>query len=124
VFPAVYQAAMLVLALDRIVVVRARIKRGDEGLDLNAAEVTEAMAGNAQSTGPLAVTIPVARCTGEVIAAFKGTLSAHPGVTEVHLRLVGTEGVKVMRLDESFRVDPSSSLISELKELLGPQCIS
>ncbi|HSI26039.1 MAG TPA: DNA polymerase III subunit alpha, partial [Aeromicrobium sp.] len=124
VFPAVYQASMLVLALDRIVVVRARIKRNDEGLDLNAAEVTEALAGNAQSSGPLAVTIPVARCTGEVIAAFKGTLSAHPGVTEVHLRLVGTEGVKVMRLDESLRVDPSSSLISELKELLGPQCIA
>ena len=124
VFPQVYQSAVSVLTPDRIVVVRARIKRGDEGLDLNAAEVTEPSAVNTRSTQPLAVTLPVARCTGEIIAAFKSTLSAHPGVTEVHLRLVGTEGVKVMRLDESLRVNPSSSLIADLKELLGPQCIS
>ena len=45
-------------------------------------------------------------------------------LTEVHLRLLGAEGVKVMRLDEKLRVEPSTSLIADLKELLGPQCLS
>jgi DNA polymerase-3 subunit alpha len=39
------------------------------------------------------------------------------------LRLVGKDGTKVMRLDDSLRVKPSSALIADLKELLGPHCL-
>ena len=78
----------------------------------------------ATSTGqPLVVSLPVARCTGETIASFKHVLSQHSGPTPVHLRLIGPEDVKVMRLDDSLRIDHSSALIADLKELLGPQCL-
>jgi DNA polymerase-3 subunit alpha len=78
----------------------------------------------AAATGqPLVVSLPVARCTGDTIASFKQVLSQHSGPTPVHLRLIGPEDVKVMRLDDSLRIDHSSALIADLKELLGPQCL-
>jgi DNA polymerase-3 subunit alpha len=70
------------------------------------------------------VSLPVARCTSDTVSAFKQVLGTHPGVTEVHLRLIGNDGTKVMRLDDSLRVKPSSALIADLKELLGPQCMA
>ena len=71
----------------------------------------------------MVVTLPVARCTSDTIGRFKQVLGNHPGMTEVHLRLVGTGTTKVMRLDDGLRVKPSSSLIADLKELLGPHCL-
>ena len=41
----------------------------------------------------------------------------------MHLRLIGPEDVKVMRLDDSLRIDHTSALVADLKELLGPQCL-
>jgi DNA polymerase-3 subunit alpha len=61
--------------------------------------------------------------TGETIASFKQVLGEHPGRTPVHLRLIGPEDVKVMRLDDNLRIDHSSALVADLKELLGPQCL-
>ena len=38
-------------------------------------------------------------------------------------RVIGPEDVKVMRLDDSLRIDHTSALVADLKELLGPQCL-
>jgi len=124
VFPAAYQAAAHHLVPDQLVIVRTRVRRRDgEGLDLSASDVMAPQI-TATSTGqPLVVSLPVARCTGETIASFKHVLSQHSGPTPVHLRLIGPEDVKVMRLDDSLRIDHSSALIADLKELLGPQCL-
>jgi DNA polymerase-3 subunit alpha len=123
VFPGAYQLAMPVLISDTVVVVKGRIRRKDEGIELNAVEVTMP-AMSSRPEAPLVVSLPVARCTSETIGTFKQVLSAHPGVSEVHLQLIGNGTTKVMRLDDSLRVTQSSSLIADLKELLGPHCLS
>ncbi len=124
VFPGAYQLAVPVLIPDTIVVVKGRIRRKDDGLELNALEVTMPAMGDGRPDTPLVVSLPVARCTTDTIASFKQVLAAHPGTAEVHLRLVGNGSTKVMRLDDKLRVAQSSSLIADLKELLGPHCLS
>lgn len=124
VFPGAYQLAMPVLIPDTIVVVKGRVRRKDEGVELNALEVTLPAMNTGGPERPLVVSLPVARCTTDTIGTFKAVLAAHPGVSEVHLRLIGNGSTKVMRLDDSLRVAQSSSLIADLKELLGPHCLS
>ncbi|MCW2788278.1 MAG: polymerase subunit alpha, partial [Aeromicrobium sp.] len=124
VFPGAYQLAMPVLVPDTIVVVKGRVRRKDDGIELNALEVTMPAMGSGGPERPLVVSLPVARCTAETVSTFKQVLSTHPGMSEVHLRLIGNGTTKVMRLDDSLRVAQSSSLIADLKELLGPHCLS
>ncbi|TXL62853.1 DNA polymerase III subunit alpha [Aeromicrobium terrae] len=124
VFPAAYQLAAPALVPDTVVVVKGRVRRSDEGLEVTALEVTVPSMSTGAAEAPVVVSLPVARCTSDTVNAFKQVLGTHPGVTEVHLRLIGNDGTKVMRLDDSLRVKPSSALIADLKELLGPQCMA
>ena len=124
VFPGAYQLAAPALVPDTVVVIKGRVRRTDDGLDINALEVTMPAMNTGAAAAPVVVSLPVARCTSDVVNGFKQVLAAHPGVTEVHLRLVGNDGTKVMRLDDSLRVKPSSALIADLKELLGPHCLA
>ena len=123
VFPGAYQLAAPALVPDTVVVIKGRLRRTDDGLDVTALEVTMPAMSTGAADAPVVVSLPVARCTSDVVNKFKHVLAAHPGVTEVHLRLVGNDGTKVMRLDHSLRVKPSSALIADLKELLGPHCL-
>lgn len=124
VFPGAYNLASPVLVPDTVVVVKGRLRRKDDSIELNALEVTlPAMSTGGSPDAPVVVTLPVARCTSDTIGRFKQVLGSHPGMTEVHLRLVGNGSTKVMRLDDGLRVKPSSSLIADLKELLGPHCL-
>ena len=60
--------------------------------------------------------------TGE--AGLRDVLGTHPGVTEVRLRLLTRDATKVMRLDDRLRVTPSPALFADLKQLLGPGCLT
>ena len=124
VFPAAYQLSMSALIPDAVVVVKARIRRTDDGIDLNGSEVTLPNVNTGGAEAPITVSIPVARCTTDTIERFKQVLGVHPGVAEVHLRLIGPTSTKLMRLDNALRVTPSSALMADLKELLGPSCLS
>ncbi|MFT4299869.1 MAG: DNA polymerase III subunit alpha [Aeromicrobium sp.] len=124
VFPAAYTLAAELLRNDTVVAVKARIRRKDEGVDLMATEVTMPAMSVSGTEAPIAVTMPVARCTPDMIARLKQVLAAHPGASDVHLKLVSPAGTKVMRLDRNYRVTQSSALIADLKELLGPRCVA
>lgn len=50
-------------------------------------------------------------------------LRTHPGMSEVRLRLQSPQGSKLLKLDDRLRVDPSSALFADLKDLLGPGCL-
>jgi DNA polymerase-3 subunit alpha len=75
------------------------------------------------ATGPFVVSMVEGRCVPPVVERLKEVLRAHPGPTEVNLRLVTGDRVKVLRLDDKLRVKPSPSLRADLKQLLGPGCI-
>ena len=58
-----------------------------------------------------------------MVEQLKDVLGAHPGMTEVHLKLLSRTSTTVMRLDDRLRVTPAPPLFADLKQLLGPGCL-
>jgi DNA polymerase-3 subunit alpha len=122
-FPATYLLYATSIAEDAIIVVRGRVDRRDDVPKLIAMDVTvpDLSVGN---DGPFVVSLPVTRCVGPVVEQLRQVLRTHPGTTEVHLRLRGGQRTTVVRLDDKLRVSASPALLGDLKQLLGPACIS
>jgi DNA polymerase-3 subunit alpha len=121
-FPATYAQCMSQIIDDAIVVVRGRLDRREEVPKLVAMEVS-APDVTAGDTGPFVVSMLEGRCVPPVVERLKEVLRTHPGPTEVHLRLVTGDRIKVLRLDDKLRVKSSPSLLADLKQLLGPGCV-
>jgi DNA polymerase III subunit alpha len=122
-FPATYQLYATSIAEDAIVVVKGRIDRRDDVPKLIAMDVTVPDM-SVSDGGPFVVSMPVTRCVPPVVEQLKEVLLTHPGNTEVHLRLKGAQRTTVVRLDEKLRVSASPALLGDLKQLLGPACVS
>ena len=122
-FGETYLAYSTVLAEDQVVVVRGRVRRRDDTMQLQAMEVSLPDISAVADT-PVTVSMSVARCTPPVVERLREILANHPGVIEVHLRLTSPGRATVMRLEESLRVERSSALFGDLKALLGPTCLA
>ncbi|RLV48977.1 DNA polymerase III subunit alpha [Nocardioides mangrovicus] len=122
-FPKDYLLVSTMLVEDTVVVVKGSLDKEKEQPELRAREVSQPTL-DAGAAGPVTVSLPATRCTPPVVDQLKEVLQTHPGTTEVRLRLLAREGTKVMRLDDRLRVTPSSALSADLKQLLGPGCLS
>ncbi len=123
VFNNAYAPVALSLATDVVVRIRGRVREKDDSVELTGLEVSfpDVHEGPA---GPVTVSLPTARCTPAVVEQLKVVLGNHPGLAEVRLRLVSPARATLWRLDDSLRVQPSASLVADLKALLGPSCVS
>ncbi|QIG42601.1 DNA polymerase III subunit alpha [Nocardioides anomalus] len=122
-FPSTYQLASTLLMEDSILRIRGSLSRDKEQPELRAQEVTAPDISDGPS-GPVVISLPSTRCTPPTISQLKDVLGTHPGVTEVRLRLLTREKTTVMRLDDRLRVTPSPALFADLKQLLGPGCLT
>lgn len=122
-FGETYLAYSTALAEDAVVVIRGRVRRRDETMQLQAMEVSLPDVSQA-ADAPVVVSMSVARCTPPVVERLREVLATHPGVTEVHLRLTQPGRATIMRLDHGLRVQRSPSLFGDLKALLGPSCLA
>ncbi|MHB1490351.1 MAG: DNA polymerase III subunit alpha [Cellulomonas sp.] len=122
-FGETYLAYSTVLAEDQVVVLRGRVRRRDDTMQLQAMEVTLPDM-TAVADAPVVVSMQVSRCIPPVVERLREILCTHPGVTEVHLRLTSPGRATVMRLEENLRVERSPALFGDLKALLGPSCLT
>jgi DNA polymerase-3 subunit alpha len=122
-FPATYQLYATSIAEDAIITVKGRLDRRDDVPKLIAMDVTVPDM-SVSDGGPFVVSMPVTRCVPAVVEQLKEVLTSHAGTTEVHLRLRGNQRTTVVRLDDKFRVVNSPALLGDLKQLLGPACVS
>jgi DNA polymerase III subunit alpha len=122
-FPQTYAAYAASITEDAVVVVKGRVDRRDDVPKLIAMDLTVPDL-SAVDSAPFVVSLPVARCVPPVVERLKEVLVTHPGPTEVHLRLRGPERTTIVRLDDRLRVATSPALIGDLKQLLGPACVS
>ncbi len=122
-FPATYAQCMSLVIDDAVVLVKGRLDRREEVPKLVAMEVTAPDITPAEQ-GPFVVALLEGRCVPPVVERLKEVLSSHPGPTEVHLRLITGDRAKVLRLDDKLRVRRSPALLADLKQLLGPACVS
>jgi DNA polymerase III subunit alpha len=122
-FPATYQQVGINIAEDAIVVVKGRADARDDTVKLIASDLVVPDLSEGPR-GPVVVRMPTERCTPPMINRLREVLAAHPGTTEVHLRLVRGEREQALRVADGFRVTPSAALMGDLKALLGPQAVS
>lgn len=122
-FPSSWQLCGHLISEDAIITVRGRLNRSKEQPEIMGQEVTLPDLSDGPS-GPVVISLPSTRCTPPVVQQLKDVLGTHPGVTEVRLRLLTREQTMVMRLDDNLRVSPSPALFADLKQLLGPGCLT
>ncbi len=122
-FPGTYQLAGSLLAEDAILTVRGRLSRSKDQPELHGQEITVPDLSDGPS-GPVVISLPSTRCTAPVVEQLKDVLATHPGMTEVQLKLLARTSTTVLRLDERLRVTATPALFADLKQLLGPGCLS
>jgi DNA polymerase III subunit alpha len=117
VFPSSYEKFAPLLQRDAIVCVKGKVDLRDEDPKLVALEVWRP---NLEAGGdPLILEIEADACTPQVVEELKEVLSAHPGLTPVHLRLNSGANTKLLRLPDDYRVERRNGLYAALKSLLG-----
>jgi DNA polymerase-3 subunit alpha len=121
-FPQSYQLAAVQLVEDAVVLVQGRVDKREDVPKIIASEVIVPDL-SIGPRGPVVVSLPTPRVTPPVVERFKEVLAAHPGTTEVHLQLVGTESIKTVQLGDKFRVSAGGPLFADLKALLGAGCL-
>ena len=124
VFPALYRQVAPLLAEDVVLIVKGRVREDEDGFTFLAMEISAPDLDVTTKRGPVVVTMPIQRCTPPVVERLKDVLRSHPGTTDVHLRLESRSGHTLMRLDQGLRVTPSSSLMGDIKALLGPGSVT
>lgn len=87
-------------------------------MDLSLPDVTSTAEG-----APLVLKLPAVRCTAPVLSRLREVLEAHPGSSEVHMRVTRPGRATVVRLEDQLRVERSSPLFGDLKALLGPSAL-
>jgi DNA polymerase-3 subunit alpha len=122
-FSSAYQLSSHLLTNDAIVLIKGRLRRRDDRVELSGSEVTVPDLTEGP-TGPVVISMPVNRCTPPLVAQLRDVLRTHPGMTEVQLRLLASQRTTLMRLDDRLRVTPSPALMADLKALLGPSCLA
>ncbi|MGB0098902.1 MAG: DNA polymerase III subunit alpha, partial [Nocardioides sp.] len=121
-FPSSWQLSGHLISEDAIITVRGRLSRSKDQPEIMGQEITVPDLSDGPS-GPVVISLPSTRCTPTVVEQLKDVLRTHPGVTEVRLRLLTRESTLVWSL-EQHRVSPSPALFADLKQLLGPGCLT
>ncbi len=122
-FPSSWQLCGHLISEDAIVTVKGRLSRSKDQPEIMGQEITLPDLSDGPS-GPVVISMPSTRCTAPVVEQLRDVLGAHPGMTEVRLRLLTRGSTTLMKLDDRLRVTPSSALFADLKHLLGPGCLS
>ncbi|GAB2879162.1 DNA polymerase III subunit alpha [Nocardioides pacificus] len=122
-FPSSYQLASPYLTEDAIITVKGRLSRSKDQPELHGQEVSVPDLSEGPA-GPVVISLPSTRCTAPVVEQLRDVLGTHPGMTEVQLRLLTRSSTTLMRLDDRLRVTPSPALFADLKQLLGPGCLT
>jgi DNA polymerase-3 subunit alpha len=118
-----YEPVAGILATDLVIAVTGRVRTSDDrplsimAQSMTIPDVTD------PADRPLAITMPVERCTEPVIERLGAILDSHRGPTDVHLTLTRPGKKSIMRLDRRYRVVLGPSLFGDLKALLGPSCL-
>jgi DNA polymerase-3 subunit alpha len=109
------------LVADSILVVRGRVSRRDDGLNLHAQSAFAPDLGTMDASGPLVLVMPERRANEAVVGELLQMLHRHKGDTEVTVKLHAGSVSKVFEIPHQVRL--TADLYGELKGLLGPQCL-
>ncbi|OZD55699.1 DNA polymerase III subunit alpha [Rhodococcus sp. 06-1477-1B] len=110
-----------ILQGDSIMVVRGRVSRRDDGLNLHAQSAFAPDLEGLDDSGGLTLVVPEQRANEALVGELAQMLRRHSGSTEVVLKLHKGGTAKVFEVPMPVRV--TADLFGELKGLLGPNCL-
>ena len=124
-----------VLEVDRVVVVRGRVDKGEggklslvvheaEAFEPGASELAAAREKLQRAAEPLLLRVDAAAFGAGLIDDLKAVFGDFPGENEVLLEMRTREGVRRLRFGTDYRVSPSPALRAELDQLLGPAALA
>ncbi|MEU8922723.1 DNA polymerase III subunit alpha [Kitasatospora sp. NPDC048545] len=122
-FPASYQLVSSQLVEDAVVFVRGKLDKREDVPRLMGMELSVPDLSNAHAEAPITINIPSGKVTPPLIARLGEVLTHHKGTTEVRVRLESRNKTTVLRLDR-HRVKSDPALFGDLKQLLGPSCLT
>ena len=105
---------------DAVLVISGRVDQRSDGVKVIAEAGREP---NLSAEEMVRVRVPTGRLSKITVDRLKSTLENHPGTALVYLHMVSQDSEKVVRLGDSHRVQPRSSLFAELRELFGPRAV-
>jgi DNA polymerase III subunit alpha len=117
-----YQEFSPALVADSIVVIKGRVSRRDDGVNLHAVSMFTPDVGPSLGHGPLVISVTEQRATTDVVTALSDVLIRHAGENEVRLKLVRGDTARMFEIP--YPVTVSADLYGELKTLLGPACLT
>ncbi|TCJ36586.1 DNA polymerase III subunit alpha [Parafrankia sp. BMG5.11] len=121
-FPQSYEIHSYALATDAVISVRGRINEREGSVSLFAQDLTVVDVATHVNGPPVVITLPSHKITPPLVADLKVILTTHPGTTPVHLRLEGPQNNHLLLLEP--QVQTSSSLLGDLKALLGARAVT
>ncbi|HIV57858.1 MAG TPA: DNA polymerase III subunit alpha [Candidatus Stackebrandtia faecavium] len=124
-FPKTYEFAGPQLAQDLVVAVRGKVNKRDSeisvvAMDLQPLEINESDLVNEPT---LTLSVQLAKVNERLVDELKTVLQGNRGDTAVRVRLKSANQEALLALDEKYKVAAGPSLTSELKSLLGGECI-
>ncbi|HEU5418949.1 MAG TPA: DNA polymerase III subunit alpha [Streptosporangiaceae bacterium] len=125
-FPKTYEQFAGELAEDAAVSVRGRINDRDGTLSLFAQDLTTLDLTTIRNASgpPVVIALHHDKITAELTAELKHILQAHPGATQVILKMERSGDAPVLMDLCNFPVQPSSSFMADIKSLLGATAIA
>jgi DNA polymerase-3 subunit alpha len=125
-FPKVYGIYAAELTEDAAVCVRGRINDRDGAVSIFAQDLTMLDLSSARATGgpPVVIALHHDKITMELTAELKHILQAHPGGTQVILKMERVGGTPLLMDLCDFPIQPSSSFMADIKSLLGATAIA
>ncbi|NLE74734.1 MAG: DNA polymerase III subunit alpha [Actinobacteria bacterium] len=122
-FPRVYQENREVLEEDRVVKVRGRVDHKDEAeIKLIPFTVEEFVPRTGDE--PICLTLDGEGVPATIIDDLKQVLCHFPGRCPVQVNVVTAADSFCLRFGDAYSVDPQTSLLAELKVLLGEAAVS
>ncbi|MEO6958082.1 MAG: DNA polymerase III subunit alpha, partial [Antricoccus sp.] len=103
---------------DQIVVVSGRVSVSEDEFSIRVQDLAVPDLSKDDS-GPVVLQIQALRCTTAIVERLKQVLGTHPGMVDVHLRVLNGERVSSVRLEDRLRVSRSPALVGDIKALLG-----
>ena len=125
-FPATYQQVSSMLIPDSVVIVEARAQVEDEGpVKLSARSMKLPPAGEIEIDYPIDIAIDEYACSTMNVDHLAQILSRYPGNSPVRLHVwcATRKKMVVVEVASQYWVSPEPSLYTELKVLLGRDCV-
>ena len=120
-FPKTMSASGSLIQDDAILLVKGRLNNTGDDLKIRAFAISEP---DLSPQPELRLRVSAVALSQDAVARLRQILTSHPGPSPVYIRMESNGHHKLLRLDDEFNVELTSSLFAEIRSLLGTDAVS